>query len=216
MSLRSSASESRDAADPFDLVRFVAAMLLVGGTVVALVLWATGISEKALLLIGSLWSIYGLIHATLDGVLDPLLEFGARVIGNAGLIPYRQGYSAIESLVARGEYQAAAVDYSVRAARGDADALTRRAVLLAGPLHEPQTALQELEQYREAHTLKPVDDIRIGLALAQLHERSLADPGLAMRELRRLIDRYPTVRGVRRMRQTLAALKQQHQSASPL
>ncbi len=210
MSLRASGSDPSSDSDPFDIIRFMAAFLLIGGTVISVALWATDVTTQGLVLVGSLWSIYGLTHAVLDGVLDPLIELGGRVVTNAGLVPYRQGYSAIESLVARGEYQAAAVDYAVRAARGDSDALTRRASLLAGPLGDPQTALGELEQFRATPNLKPVDDIRVGLALAHLHERALDDPGAAMRELRRLIDRYPTVRGVRRMRQTLAGLKAQY------
>jgi outer membrane protein assembly factor BamD (BamD/ComL family) len=51
--------------------------------------------------------------------------------------------------------------------------------------------------------------MRIGLALVELHEERLGDPGRAMAELRRLIDRYPSSRHLRRLRAELVALKQQ-------
>jgi hypothetical protein len=45
------------------------------------------------------------------------------------------------------------------------------------------------------------------MALVDLYDRRLGDPGRAMVELRRLIDRHPEDRGVRRLRESLAALK---------
>ena len=54
---------------------------------------------------------------------------------------------------------------------------------------------------------RPRDDFRVGLALVELYEDDLKDPGRAMAELRRLIDRYPTSQGVRRLRVALASLK---------
>jgi hypothetical protein len=45
------------------------------------------------------------------------------------------------------------------------------------------------------------------LALVELYENDLKDPGRAMAELRRLIDRYPTAQGARRLRVALASLK---------
>lgn len=177
------------------------------GTVVAVVLWVSGITPRALLLVGALWSVYGLIHAVLDGVLDPLFEMATDMLQNVGLAPYRQSYSHIETMVARGEIEAAAAAYAQRAAEGDAQAQVRRAALLAGPLRVPEQGRIELEEFREQHTLRPAADIQIGLALARLHEDALDDPGGAMREFRRLLDLYPHARGLRHIERTLAALK---------
>jgi hypothetical protein len=110
-------------------------------------------------------------------------------------------------MVARGEVDAAAATYAHHAAGGDSEALVRRAALLAHPLNVPEQARIELEEFREQHPLKPADDIRVGLALAKLYEDALDDPGRAMREIRRLLDLYPNVRGLRHFRRTLAALK---------
>jgi hypothetical protein len=52
--------------------------------------------------------------------------------------------------------------------------------------------------------------MRLGLALAELYEQRLGDPGRAMVEVRRLIDRYPHLRGTRELRGLLAALRRQH------
>jgi hypothetical protein len=50
----------------------------------------------------------------------------------------------------------------------------------------------------------------VGVALVDLHDRRLGEPGRAMAELRRLIDRHPEDRSVRRLRSALAQLKAEH------
>jgi hypothetical protein len=55
----------------------------------------------------------------------------------------------------------------------------------------------------------------VGLALVELYEHHLADPGRAMAELRRLIDRYPTAQDARRLRTALAELKAARYGSAP-
>lgn len=193
--------------DPFDLIRHSARFLLGFGTLVAVALWATGVTPNALLLVGALWSLYGLTHAVLDGVLDPLIDFGTTVVHNLGIGRHRPGYSHIETMVARGDLDAAAASYDHLARAGDAEAVVRRAELLGGPLKVAEKARIELEEFRETHPLGRRDDIRLGLALATLYEQRLDDPGRAMREIRRLLDLYPNARGLRHLERTLTALK---------
>lgn len=200
--------------DPFDLIRLMAGLLLGIGTIVALGLWLAGVNTEALLVMTALWSIYGLIHAVLDGVLEPLIATAAEVLQNVGLKAAGGGYSVIEALVARGEYNAAVADYDLRARKGDAEAQVRRALLLAGPLENGEQARTELEQFRSGRRLTPAEDIRVGLALAEIQERRLGAPGEAMRELRRLLDLYPTARGVRQIHRTLSALKSERFGSS--
>ena len=50
-------------------------------------------------------------------------------------------------------------------------------------------------------------DLRVGVALVDIYERRLSDPGRAMVELRRLIDLYPERRTTLRLRRELAMLK---------
>lgn len=180
------------------------------GTLVALALALTGVEPRALQLVAVLWAVYGLVVGFTSGVLEPAIDGFFHVLANAGLMRAGGGYSAIETLVARGHYQAAADAYAERA-RNRAErieATLRRAALLAGPLGHPETAIVELDSLRAAQ-LPSRDDLRVGLALVELYEHKLRDPGRAMGELRRLIDRHPTAQGARRLRAALGELKAQ-------
>lgn len=205
-------AESVDA-DPFRYLRGVLAFLVGGGAVVALVLGLTGISPRALLLAGLLWTLFGVLSGLVDWLVEPMIDFTVKVLSNVGLVRAGGGFSAEETLVAQGHADAAAEAYRLRA-RDPKDrvaALLHRAELLAGPLKLPHAAVGELEDLqREADTLRPVEDMRLGLLLAELYEQRLDDPGRAMVEIRRLIDRYPGARQTRELRGLLAALRKQH------
>ena len=102
-------------------------------------------------MVGALWAIYGLTAGFLSGVLEPVIDGFFHLVSNVGIVRVGGGYSATETLISRGHFQAAADAYAERA-------------------------------------------------------RDKA-PGRAMTELRRLIDRYPTAQGARRLRVALASLK---------
>lgn len=121
-------SQSPDRAsssDPFDLIRYAAGFLLGVGTIIAGALWLAGIAPDALLLIGALWSVYGLMHAVLDGVLDPLIDLGSDLLQNVGLGRFQRDFSDIEAMVERGEVDAALAEYRRLAEAGDARAIVR-------------------------------------------------------------------------------------------
>jgi hypothetical protein len=134
-----------------------------------------------------------------------------RVLTDLGLVRVGGGFSAVETLVVRGDFESAAEAYRERAQRPAerVEATVRRAALLGGPLHQPETALVELESLRRGK-LSPAEDVRVGVALVDLYERRLGDPGRAMAELRRLIDLHPDHGSVRRLRRALADLKDEH------
>ena len=204
----------RDAAsveNPLALARLFVAGVLLFATVVAIVLWATGMVPRALELVGIFWAIYGFVMGLLGGVLEPAVEGFGRVLMDLGLRRAGAGYSAIESLVVRGHYEAAAEAYRERAQEPvhRVEATLRRAALLAGGLRQPETAAAELENLRAQVAPASEDDLRIGLALVELYEDRLGDPGSAMAELRRLIDQHPSSRHLRRLRAELAELKRQ-------
>ena len=196
-------------AEPLRLVRITAGVLLLFGTLVAIGLALSGIEPRAVQLVLVFWAIYGFVVGLTSGVMEPAIEGLAHALQNFGLMRAGGGYSAIETLVARGHLEAAAEAYAARARehpRDRVEATLRRAALLAGPLERAETALVELESLQRG-TLDRGDDLRVGLALVDLHDRRLADPGRAMAELRRLIDRHPEDPAVRRLRTWLAALK---------
>lgn len=205
-------AESLDA-DPFSYLRGVLAFFLGGGTVVALVLALTGTEPRALALAGVLWTLFGLLSGMVDWILEPMVDFAVQVFSNVGLATPAGGFSAEEAMAAQGQVEAAAEAYRLRAQvpHDRVDALIRRAHLLAGPLKQPRVAAGELEGLQhDAGRLSPSEDMRVGLALTELYEQRLEEPGRAMVEVRRLIDRYPHARQVRELRGLLAALRSQH------
>lgn len=200
----------RSTEEPLGLVRLVVGTIALVGTILAVVLALTGAEPRALELVGALWAIYGLVVGFLSGVLEPVIDGFFQLLANVGLIRTGGGYSAMETLVARGHVQAAADAYAERARNRPerVEATLRRAALLAGALGQPETAAVELDSLRAA-SLSSGDDFRVGLALVDLYEHQLNEPGRAMTELRRLIDRHPTARGARRLRAALNELKAQ-------
>ncbi|HEV2085073.1 MAG TPA: hypothetical protein VGR09_08315 [Gemmatimonadales bacterium] len=200
---------SRSVEEPLALVRLIIGVFALLGTLIAVVVGVIT-DPRMLELVGALWAVYGLVVGVTTGVLEPAIDGFFQLMGNVGLMRAGGGYSGIETLAVRGHPQAAAEAYAERA-RNPAErveATLRRAALLAGPLTEPETAAVEVEGLR-SHPLSGRDDFRVGLALVDLYDHHLDDPGRAMAELRRLIDRYPTASGARRLRAALSALKSQ-------
>jgi hypothetical protein len=203
--------------EPLRLLRITVGVLLLFGTAVAIALAVSGAEPRALRLVGMFWAIYGFIVGLTSGVLEPVIDGGVRVLADLGLIRAGGGFSAMEALTVRGDYATAAEAYRERAQRPSdrVEATVRRAALLGGPLRQPETALVELEALRRG-PLTPAEDVRVGVALVDLHERRLGDPGRAMAELRRLIDLHPDHASVRRLRRALADLKDQHVPIEPV
>jgi hypothetical protein len=197
--------------EPLRLVRLTAGVLLLFGTIVALALALGGIEPRALELVAVFWAIYGFVVALTSGILEPVIEGVAYALQNFGLMRAGGGYSAIEAMVARGQLAAAADAYleRTRQPRDRVEATVRRAALLAGPMQQPETAMVELENLQRSR-LSAREDLVVGLALVDLYDRRLGDPGRALGELRRLIDRHPEDPGVRRLRTWLAAMKAEH------
>lgn len=199
---------NRAGEEPLRLLRLTAGALLLFGTIVAVGLALSGMAPRALELVAMFWALYGFIVGLTSGVLEPVIDGIAHALQNLGLTRAGGGYSGIEALAARGRLDEAAEAYRQRAARPHerVEATLRRAALLAGPMEQPETALVELENLKRS-PLPARDDLRVGLALVDLYDRRLADPGRAMAELRRLIDRHPADPAVRRLRPWLASLK---------
>ena len=200
---------SRSVEEPLGLVRLIIGVFALLGTLIAVVVGVIT-DPRMLELVGALWAVYGLVVGVTTGVLEPAIDGFFQLLSNAGLMRAGGGFSGIETLAVRGHPQAAAEAYAERA-RNPAErveATLRRAALLAGPLTEPETAAVEVEGLR-SHPLSGRDDFRVGLALVDLYDHHLDDPGRAMAELRRLIDRYPTASGARRLRAAPSALKSQ-------
>ena len=175
-------------ADPLRYLRGVLGFFLGGAIVVALVLGLTGVAPRALVLAALLWTLLGLLTGMVDLVLEPLAE----------------GLGGWFARMGRGPSPSDHVGETLR-----------RAEQLSEVQGNAALAAAELELLqREAARLTPLEDLRIGLALAALYEQRLADPGRALGELRRLIDRYPELRQTAALRLRLAALRARHFGSS--
>jgi hypothetical protein len=161
--------------EPLRLLRITVGVLLLFGTAVALALGVSGAEPRALRLVGMFWAIYGFIVGLTSGVLEPAIEGVVRVLGDLGLVR-GGGFSGIEALAVRGDFASAAEAYRERAQRPSdrVEATVRRAALLGGQLQQPETALVELEALRRGK-LTTAEDVRVGVALVDLHERPLTD-----------------------------------------
>jgi hypothetical protein len=197
-------------------VRLAVGTIALLGTVMAVVLAVATRDTRMLELVGALWAVYGLTIGFLSGVLEPVLDGFFNLLASAGLRRVGAGYSSIETLAIQGQTRAAADAYAERARMPSerVEATLRRAELLAGALAEPESAAVELDSLR-AHGLSGRDDFRVGLALVDLYENQLYDPGRAMAELRRLIDRHPTAQGARRLKAMLGELKSERYPKDP-
>jgi hypothetical protein len=209
-------SYDRWTGEPFSLVRLAVGAVALLGTILALILAIATHDVRMLELVGALWAVYGLTVGFLYGVMEPLIDGFFQLLANAGLRRTGAGFSEIEALEVQGHHETAAQAYAERAREPAqrVEATLRRARILAGPLAEPESAAVELDNLR-ARGLGWRDDLRVGLALVDLYEHSLNEPGRAMAELRRLIDRYPTAQGTRQLRAALRELKAQGTSPAP-
>ena len=123
---------------------------------------------------------------------------------------YKRDYSREDALVARGDVDAAVASYA-KIAEDDAENLEvrfRAAELLAKcRSHERAAAL-----YREIQTRATgrSDDVRASYRLIDLYLAWPEHEGRALRELRRLVDRYPGSDVAANARAALDKLKTQH------
>lgn len=178
---------------------------------------ARGAGEEVLYITSILWVLYGILSATVFTVTR-LPDTAARFFMGVGVASPTQGLSAIETLAAKGQYAKAAEAYLSR--QGDpesgCEAMLRRSALLAGPLAQPTVAARELTRFRDhRHGLSAADDLWIGRTLIDLYDGPLSDPGQAMGELRRLLDRYPESAQASTLHRMLDALRHERFGQSP-
>src|SRR5947207_4442883 len=104
---------------------------------------------------------------------------------------YQRDYSLEDSLVARGDVAGAIASFAAIAA-AEPDNLEVR--LRAAELHRKQSAFEEASAlYRDvqAKAQRPRDDVHASLRLIDLYLIWPEHEGRSMRELKRIIDKYP-------------------------
>jgi len=199
-----------------DDVRALAYGLLVFGTIIS-----------AWLLIAHRLSLGVLLVAAVAGALSAgiglTLSAGAgagfhRVMMSGASTPYEEQFSYQESLVMRGLVDDALASYEAIVAERPtmASARLRAAALYASRGNDPRRAAELLRGVMSTPGVSPRDDIAAANRLIELLMGPLGEPGRAMVELRRLIDRQPGTDAQARARLTLAELKQEMAARSEL
>lgn len=130
----------------------------------------------------------------------------AHVLLAGGNLPPAPSYSYQESLVARGQYEAAVDAWEAHLAGhpGDLDAMLAMADVLAGRLRRFDDAVRVYRTVREAGS--PPHEFRAHQALIDLY-RTVGDQGRLMTELARFADRFRSTTAGRAARQALAEMK---------
>lgn len=151
---------------PSRLGRAAVAGTLGFATLVAVIFTAGGGPRMPLLILGTFWAVLGIVGAIFSAV-DVVPDSVTRVLSNVGLGP-RQGWSDVESMVARGHYDAAAETCRLRAGRPgeQVDATLRLAAILTDHLNRAGEARAALQDLLRSPRLAPGDRRRVRGALA--------------------------------------------------
>jgi hypothetical protein len=148
---------------------------------------------------GSLLFIFGLSRGAGEG-------FGAFIQPQGD---YERDYSREDSLVARGDVAGALSSFE-SIATDEPDNLEVR--LRAAELHRKNSSFEDAARlYRDVQSKaqRPKDDIQASLRLIDLYLAWPENEGRSMRELKRLIDKYPGSEIEKRSRAALASLKRE-------
>ena len=199
----------RKGAAAADDVRALAYGLLVFGTIIsAWLLISHGLSLGILLVA----AVAGALSAGIGLMLGAGAGAGFhRVMMSGSSTPYEEQFSYQESLVMRGLVDDALASYeSIIAERpGMVSARLRAAGLYASRGNDPRRAAELLRGVLATPDISARDDIAAANRLIELLIGPLGEPGRAMVELRRLIDRHPGTDAAARAKLTLAELKEE-------
>jgi hypothetical protein len=127
-----------------------------------------------------------------------------------GDTPYEEQYSYQQAMVMRGQIAEALESYEQAMASGDATASVRlkAAELYAKEGKNPQRAAELFREVLRLPTVKSGDATYATNRLVDLLAGPLKDPGRAMVELRKFIDRYPDLPAAQNARAALRAMKE--------
>ena len=175
---------------------------------------------STLLLVSHRLSLGGVVVAAIAGVIpygtSMMLAEGAggawhRLMASGASTPYEEQFSYQDSLVIRGQVDDALASYeAIIAERPNMiPARLRAAALYASRGGNPQRAAELLREARLVPGISARDDIAAANRLIELLMGPLGEPGRAMVELRRLMDRHPGTDAAVRAKRTLAELKEQ-------
>lgn len=135
-----------------------------------------------------------------------------RVMVDGTSTPYVEQYSYQQALVMQGKLDEALESYeAVIAEKPEAvDPRIKAAELYDRDKHNPRRAAELFRQVQRIETVETGQFVYATHRLVDLYTGPLAEPGRALVELRKLIDRYPGSPAAENARAALAVLKERH------
>lgn len=163
-----------------------------------------------------------LLTLVLCVTLPPLAYFGTLwLAGRAGAAflvltqggsttPYEEQFSQEQALVMQRDYAAALELFEQRIGRSPGDARVRLAAADLYVTHgdNPKRAAELYREVQRLPGVQPGQDVYASNKLADLYLGPLADPGRALVEFRRLVERYPGSAAGKHARLALANVKE--------
>ena len=190
-----------------------------GGIVflVSLVIWGLimrqheieGFEAAALTLLGAAVTGYLAFHVVLKLTSAGGAVAGAVIFPTGQSTPYEHQFSYQESLAARGDVAGALESYEAIMAEQPAAVAPRlrAAEHYARNGRDPRRAAQVFREIREIPAVSVRDAIYASSRLVDLYDGPLGDPGRALVELRRIIEKYPETAIARNARAALPEMK---------
>ncbi len=190
-----------------------------GGMVflVSLVIWGLvmrqheieGFEAAALTLLGAAVTGYLAFHVVLKLTSAGGAVAGAVIFPTGQSTPYEHQFSYQESLAARGDVAGALESYEAIMAEQPAAVAPRlrAAEHYARNGRDPRRAAQVFREIREIPDVSVRDAIYASSRLVDLYDGPLGDPGRALVELRRIIEKYPDTAIARNARAALPEMK---------
>ena len=158
-----------------------------------------------------LWSVLAALStAGLAILLSNAAGGGWQKVAMSGAsTPYEEEFSYQQSLVMQGKVDEALASFEdlIAASPGAIEPRIRAAELYGQHREGARRAAELLREAQRVPSIAPGRDIYVTNRLVDLLTGPLAEPGRALVELRRLIDRYPTSTAASHARDALARIK---------
>lgn len=199
-----------------DTVRATAYGFMVFG--IATSAWILNGGRLSLVALGA-FVIAGAVVAMIAVALSGATGAGwQRIMASGASTPYEEQFSYQDSLVIRGQVAEALASYeAIIAERPSATSpRLRAAALYASRGGNPTRAAALAREVQRIPGVSSKDDIAATNRLIELLAGPLGEPGRAMVELRRLIDRHPGTDAATRAKLLLAELKETIASPPPV
>ena len=205
----------REGAAAADTVRVVAYGVMVFGTATSA--WILNFGRLSPVVLAS-FAIAGAVVALVARALSGAAGAGwQRIMASGASTPYEEQFSYQDSLVIRGQVAEALASYEALIAERPAAAAPRlrAAALYMARGADPTRAAELAREVQRIPGVSAKDDIAASNRLIELLAGPLGEPGRAMVELRRLMDRHPGSDAAARARLMLAELKETIASPPP-